>query len=111
MQPLRPEKTVTAGHDGSISLLAWTPGRSRAQRHDGFGLDRDLVVEGRSADREREAGVRGVPGLSANSNRAPATNPTGRATRSSRACPSSRACLQPLRPAWRRSPAGARASS
>jgi len=88
--PMCPDK-VTAGHDGS-------PSPSLA------GVDLDMAAEGWSADKEREAGVRGVPGLFADSDRAPATNPTGRATRSSRAPRSSRACPRPSRPVWRRAP-------
>jgi hypothetical protein len=53
----------------------------RGHRLRGPALKREAVRCDASADREREAGVRGVPGLFADSNRAPVTNPTGRATR------------------------------
>ena len=110
MHLLRPGE----GH-GRARRLSLPPcmdwGQSCAQRHESLGVD--LVVRvGLPIESERPG--RGVPGLFASSNRAPATNPTGRATRSSHACPSCRACPQPSLPVWRpaprRSPAGARES-
>jgi hypothetical protein len=107
---------VTAGRDGSPSPSLHGPavGREPCPTSRGLGVDLDLVVEGLSSDRGARGRGGGVHGLFANANRAPATNPTGRATRSSRACPSCRACPRPSQPVWRpaprRSPAGAQAS-
>jgi hypothetical protein len=48
----------------SLSLLARNPGKEAVPKSRGLGVILDLVVEGRSADTEREAGVGGIPASS-----------------------------------------------
>lgn len=78
MYPMRPGRPVTAGRDGSPSpSLHELQGKSRAQDvTEGVEVNLDLS-EGRSTDREREAGIRAVPGLFANSNCASRYEPDG----------------------------------
>jgi hypothetical protein len=72
MHPMRPGKRSRPGATAlPLPPCMDSPGKEPCPTSRGLGVNLDLVVEGRSADREREAGVRGVPGLFANSNRAP----------------------------------------